>query len=139
MEFYGDYWYGNLKCYFVNIFNKVQNKIMGDFYQRILEKRRNLEFLGYMYLQMWEFDFNCVVELVEEMKFFIENFEMIFLLEFRDVFYGGRIEVFKLYVEVDENIDIKYFDVILFYLFVNKMGKIFLGYFKIVIENFDFF
>lgn len=112
---------------------------MGDFYQRILEKRRYLEFLGYMYLQMWEFDFDCVVELVEEMKFFIENFKMIFLLEFRDVFYGGRIEVFKLYVEVDENIDIKYFDVILFYLFVNKMGKIFFGCFKSVIENVDFF
>lgn len=139
MEFYGDYWYGNLNCYFVKIFNKVQGMIMGDFYQRILEKRRYLKFLGYIYLQMWEFDFDCVVELIEEMKFFVENLEIILFLEFRDVFYGGRIEVFKLYVEVDENIEIKYFDVILFYLFVNKMGKIFLGCFKIVIENFDFF
>lgn len=137
MEFHGDYWHGNPKCYSANTLNKVQNKTMGDLYQRTLEKRRNLESLGYTYLQMWESDFNRAVESAEEMKSFIENLEMISPLEPRDAFYGGRTEAFKLHAEADENTDIKYFDVTSLYPFVNKTGKIPLGHPKIVTENFD--
>lgn len=77
MEFHGDYWHGNPKCYSAYTLNKVQGMTMGDLYQRTLEKRRYLESLGYTYLQMWESDFDCAVESAEEMKYFIENLEMI--------------------------------------------------------------
>lgn len=96
MEFHGDYWHGNPKCYSANTLNKVQRMTMGDLYQRTLEKRRYLESLGYTYLQMWESDFDRAVESAEEMKSFIENLEMISPLEPRDAFYGGRTEAFKL-------------------------------------------
>lgn len=52
MEFHGDYWHGNPKCYSANIINKVVGMIMGDLYQRTLEKRRYLESSGCTYLQM---------------------------------------------------------------------------------------
>lgn len=103
-----------------NTLNKVQGMTMGDLYQRTLEKRRYLESLGYTYLQMWESDFDRVVEAAEEMKSFIDNFEMISPLEPIDAFYGGRTEAFKLHAETDENTDIKYFDVTSLYPFVNK-------------------
>lgn len=48
MEFHGDYWHGNPKCYSA----KTLNKVVGDLYQRTLEKRRYLESLWYTCLQM---------------------------------------------------------------------------------------
>lgn len=63
---------------------------MGDLYQRTLEKRRYLKSLGYIYLQMWESDFDRAVESTEEMKSFVENLEIISPLEPRDAFYGPK-------------------------------------------------
>lgn len=137
MEFHGDYWHGNPKCYSAKTLNKVQGMTMGDLYQRTLEKRRYLKSLGYIYLQMWESDFDRAVESTEEMKSFVENLEIISPLEPRDAFYGGRTEAFKLHAEADENTEIKYFDVTSLYPFVNKTGKIPLGRPKIVTGNFD--
>lgn len=136
MEFHGDYWHGNSKCYSAKTLNKVQGMTIGDLYRRTLEKRRYLESLGYIYLQMWESDFDRAVESMEEMKSFVENLEIISLLEPRDAFYGGRTEAFKLHAEADENTEIKYFDVTSLYPFVNKTGKIPLGRPKIVTDNF---
>lgn len=135
MEFHGDYWHGNPKCYSANTLNKVQWMTMRDLYQRTLEKRRYLESLGYTYLPMWESDFDCAVESAEEMKSFIENLEIISPLEPRDAFYCGRTEAFKLHAEADENTDIKYFVVTSLYPFVNKTGKIPFGCPKIVTEK----
>ena len=50
MEFHGDYWHGNPKCYSSNTLNKVVGVSMGDLYQRTLDKRRYLESLGFTYL-----------------------------------------------------------------------------------------
>lgn len=75
MEFHGDYWHGNPKCYSANTINKVVGMTMGDLYQRTLEKRRYLESSGYTYLQMWESDFDRAVETTDEMKSFIEHLE----------------------------------------------------------------
>lgn len=53
---------------------------------------------------------------------------------FWDVFFGGRIEVFYLFVEVDKNIVIKYYNVMFFYFFINKIGEIFIGYLYIIFK-----
>lgn len=73
MEFHGDYWHGNPKCYSAKTLNKVLGMTMGDLYQRTLEKRKYLESLGYTYLQMWESDFDHAIESTEDMKSFIEH------------------------------------------------------------------
>ncbi|XP_062579153.1 uncharacterized protein LOC134241085 [Saccostrea cucullata] len=137
MEFHGDYWHGNPKCYSANTLNKVVGMTMGDLYQRTLVKRRYLESLGYTYLQMWESDFDRAVESTDEMKSFLEHLELTSPLQPRDAFFGGRTEAFKLHAQADENIDIKYFDVTSLYPFINKTGKIPLGRPQIVTENFD--
>lgn len=48
----------------------------GDLYQRVLEKRRYLESLGYNHLHMFESDFDRDIESTEEMKSFIEHLEI---------------------------------------------------------------
>lgn len=93
--------------------------------------------MGYIYLQVWESDFNRAVESTEEMKSFVENLEIFSPLETRDAFLGGRTEVFKLHAEADENTNIKYLDVTSLYPFVSKTCKSPLGRLKIVIKNFD--
>lgn len=137
MEFHGDYWHGNSKCFSAKTLNKVVGMNMGDHYQRTLEKRKYLESLGYTYLQMWESDYDRAIESTEEMKSFIEHLEIVSPLQPRDAFFGSITEAFKLHAQADEDTDIKYFDVTFLYPFINKTGKISLGRPKIVTENFD--
>lgn len=59
---------------------------------------------------------------------------MIFLdiyerLNFRDVFFGGRINVVKLYKKVEDDEKIYYLDFFFLYLLVNKYCKYFLNFF----------
>lgn len=124
MEFHGDYWHGNPKCYSSNTLNKVVGLSMSDLYQRTLDKRRYLESLGFTYLQMWESDFNRAVESTDEMQSFIELLELASPLQPRDAFFGGRTETFTLHAHEDEDTDIKYFAVTSLYPFINKTGKI---------------
>lgn len=67
---------------------------------------------------------------------------MIFLdiyerLNFRDVFFGGRINVVKLYKKVEDDEKIYYLDFCFLYLLVNKYCKYFLKYFCIIIKEFE--
>jgi len=43
MEFHGDFWHGNPKCYAATTLNKVIGLTMGDLYQRTIEKRKFIE------------------------------------------------------------------------------------------------
>lgn len=46
MEFHGDYWHGNPKCYSAKTLNKVVGMTMGDLYQKTLEKEKILGIFG---------------------------------------------------------------------------------------------
>lgn len=76
MEFHGDYWHGNSKCYSTKTLNKVVGMVMGHLYQRTLEKRKYLESSGYTELQMLESDLDRAIESTEEMNSFIEHLEI---------------------------------------------------------------
>ena len=106
MEFHGDNWHGNPKCYSSNTLNKVVGLSMGNLYQRTLDKRRYLESLGFTYLQMWESDFDRAVESTDEMKSFIEHLELASPLQPRNALSGGITEAFTLHAQKDEDTDI---------------------------------
>ncbi len=57
-EFHGDYWHGNPKIYEPDYINEVNDKTMGELYQRTTERENEIISLGYSLIVMWESDFN---------------------------------------------------------------------------------
>ena len=52
LEFHGDFWHGNSKCYSSSTVNPVRGLTMGELYQETLDKQRFLESKGYRYVCM---------------------------------------------------------------------------------------
>ncbi len=55
-EFNGTYWHGDPRKYAPDIFNKKQQKTMGELYDRTLRKQAVLEGKGYTVKFVWELD-----------------------------------------------------------------------------------
>jgi len=56
-EFNGDYWHGNLNKYNENDYNQVCKKTFGELYNNTINKKENLEKLGYKVISIWESEF----------------------------------------------------------------------------------
>ena len=110
---------------------------MGDLYEATMEKKQYLENQGYIYKSIWESDFDKEYRENLDMRVFIDQLNIISLIEPREAFYGGRTEAFTLYKEASNDEDINYYDVTSLYPWVNKTGKIPLGHPEIITENFE--
>jgi len=55
-EFNGDYWHGNPRVFPGDKLNVVNGKTMKELYEKTLERKQEIERLGYEYVEMWEFD-----------------------------------------------------------------------------------
>lgn len=136
LEFHGDFWHGNPSKFSRSTVNPVNQLTMGELYDKTLEKRRYLEGLGYTYMSIWESEFDKQCQDNPEMRYVLEQLDIVTPLEPRDAFYGGRTEAYTLYKEASANEDIDYYDVTSLYPWVNKTGKIPVGHPEIVTENF---
>lgn len=56
-EFNGDFWHGNPKKYKPSDINNINGKTFGELYRMTIEKKENLERLGYKVISIWESDF----------------------------------------------------------------------------------
>ncbi len=56
-EFYGDYWHGNPKVFEDTVYNKSQNKTMGEIYQNTIIRENRIKELGYNLVTIWENEF----------------------------------------------------------------------------------
>lgn len=137
LEFHGCFWHGCPKCYSKDTLNQVCDMTMSDLYMRTLDKKKYLEENGYRYICKWECDFKREIDENVELRQYITSLELVFPLEPRDAFYGGRTEGFKLFEKASATKRIKYYDVTSLYPFVNKTGKIPLGHPEIITENFE--
>ncbi len=136
LEFHGDFWHGNPVRYSRSTVNPVNQMTMGELFDKTLEKRQYLEQQGYTYMCIWESDFNQQCQKSPQMRYFMEQLDIVTPLEPRDAFDGGRTEAYTLYKEASVDEDIDYYDVTSLYPWVNKTGKIPLGHPEIITENF---
>ena len=88
LEFHGDFWHGNLKCYSSSTVNPVRGLTMGELYQETLDKQRFLESKGYRYVCMWEKDYDKELNSNEEMREYISSLETVPPIAPRDAFFG---------------------------------------------------
>lgn len=89
LEFHGDFWHGNPRKYDRSTVNPVNDMTMGDMYDKMLVKKRALEDLGYVYVSMWESDFDRMVTEDTNMFAFNEHLDFVTPIEPRDAF-GDR-------------------------------------------------
>lgn len=102
---------------------------MSDLYQRTLEKKSDLESLGYTYISKWECDFDREILENHEIKSFVDNVNYVTQLEPRESFAGGRTEAIKLYHVAKH--------VTSLFPYINKTGKAVLDQPTVFNENFD--
>jgi hypothetical protein len=98
-----------------------------------METKRYLAGQGYVYVGMWECEFDREVRENDTLRNCVQQSEMINPLEHRDAFYGGNTEAFTLF---QKDQDISYVDVTFLYPYINKTGKITIEHPEIVTEGF---
>ena len=80
---------------------------MEQLYKDTLRKVKYLEDLGFEVEQKWGCELTKELEQDEEMKQFMEDHELVDLLQPRDAFYGGRTNAAKLFHQCQDDEKIK--------------------------------
>ena len=89
-EFHGYFWHGCQKCFSRSTTNPVTNSTMEDFHQGTLDKKQYQENFGYIYVYMWECDYEREIQSNGSMRSFVDSLCIVDPLEPRNAFYGGR-------------------------------------------------
>ena len=87
---------------------------------------------GYNVVDMWECAWDHRVKTDEDVKAFLEGFDMVAPLNPRDAFFEDRTVAVSLLVEAEEGEQIQYVDVTSLYLWVKKTACYPVGHPKII-------
>lgn len=103
-------------------------------YQNTERKRRSLERLGYVMVQMWSCEFYAQRSSSAAYRAFTQEVPVAWdqPLNVRDTFYGGRTNAARLYAKCEPHERIKYVDFTSLYPWVNKRGQYPMGHPKIL-------
>ena len=92
-----------------------QNKTMRDVRQQTRAKIQHLTALGYRVKEMWQCEWQHMIQSDNHLKEFVETLDIVTPLNPREAFFGGRTNAIKLHHKVEENKQIHYSDMILLY------------------------
>ena len=119
-EFYGCVYHGCPLCFDgKNDHPFHSHRKMVDVYEETVQREQRLRDLGYEVRSIWEHDYRKLKE-THEMQQFLDTYDIVINLEPRDAFFGGRVNGFKLFRDIQEGEKIKYVDYTSLYPFVNK-------------------
>lgn len=76
-------------------------------------KIQHLTALGYRVKEMWECEWQHMIQSDNHLKEFVETLDIVTPLNPREAFFGGRTNAIKLHHKVEENEQIHYSDIIL--------------------------
>ncbi|XP_046854284.1 uncharacterized protein LOC124447417 [Xenia sp. Carnegie-2017] len=82
---------------------------MADVFDETIRRQNRLLQLGYEVKTIWEHDY-CKLKETDEMKHFLDTNGIITNLEQRDVFFGARVNGFKLFRDAQQDETIEYVD-----------------------------
>jgi hypothetical protein len=136
-EFYGCVYHGCPLCFDgANDHPFHSERKMCDVYEATIEREKRLQALGFTVKSIWEHDYRTLRE-TDEMKLFLDTFDIVTDLDPRDSFFGGRVGGYKLFREAKADEKIEYVDFTSLYPFVNKTKKYPTGHPTIIRENFQ--
>ena len=121
-EFNGCLYHGCNVCY-PNRQTKhyaTPDRTVEELYQATLNKRMALLRAGYTVVEMWECEWQKLVDTNAEVQRFLASLELVPPLEPRDAFFGGRTGAVSLHAVAGEGEEIRYVDITSLYPWVNK-------------------
>ena len=108
---------------------------MRDVYQKTIDREKRLQDMGYIVKTIWKHDYKKLKE-SDEMKIFLDEFELVTDIDPRDAFFGGRVNGFKLFRNAKPNETIEFIDVTSLYPSVQKFRDFPTNHPTIIRENF---
>ena len=119
-EFHGCLYHGCPRCYPSRRHYAVPERSVEELYQATLCKRMALLRAGYTVIEMWECEWDRLVDNEPAMSQFLRSFDLVAPLEPREAFFGGRTGAVALHAVAGEGEEIPYVDVTSLYPWVNK-------------------
>ena len=121
-EFNGCLYHGCTSCY-PNRQAKnyaVPDRTVEELYEATLNKRMALLRAGYVVIDIWECEWDRLVDTNAEVQCFLASLELVPPLEPREAFFGGRTGAVSLHAVAGEGEEIRYVDITSLYPWVNK-------------------
>ncbi|CAH3144229.1 unnamed protein product [Porites evermanni] len=138
-EFHGYLYHGCPRCYPNRSVKHyaVPDRSVEELYQATLSKRMALLRAGYTVIEMWECEWDCLVDNGPAVSQFLRSFDLVAPLEPREAFFGGRTGAVALHAVAGEGEEIRYVDVTSVYPWVNKNCPYPIGHPQIITQPVD--
>ena len=115
----------------------MPDRTVEELYQATLSKRMALLRAGYTVPEMWDCDWDRLVDNEPAVSQFLASFDLVAPLEPREAFFGGRTGAVALHAVAGEGEEIRYVDVTSLYPWVNKNCPYPIGHPKIITQPID--
>ena len=138
-EFYGCLYHGCPHCY-PNRQAKhyaTPDRTVEELYQATLNKRMAILRAGYTIIELWECEWDRLVDTNADVQCFLTSLELVPPLEPRDAFFGGRTGAVALHAVAGEGEEIRYIDITSLYPWVNKTQMYPIGHPTIITQPVD--
>ena len=73
-------------------------------------REKKIQDTGLIHETIWECEWDRMVKSDDDLKLFVENFDVPPPLRIRDALYGGRTEPIRLYYDCDPDEEMRYLD-----------------------------
>ena len=121
-EFHGCLYHGCPRCY-PNRQAKhyaTPDRTIEELYEATICKRVAMLRAGYTVIELWECEWDRLVDTNADVQCFLASLELVQPLEPRDAFFGGRTGAVSLHTVAGEGEEIRYVDITSLYPWVNK-------------------
>ena len=121
-EFHGCLYHGCTRCYPQRQAKHyaTPDRTVQELYEATINKRMALLQAGYTNIEMWECQWQKLVETNAEVQSFLASLELVPPLEPREAFFGGRTGAVAMHAVAGEGEEIRYTDITSLYPWVNK-------------------
>jgi len=135
-EFHGCLYHGCPRCYPTRNAKHyaVPDRTVEKLYKATLHKRMTLLEAGYTVIELWECEWDRLVDTDETVQRFLRSFDLVPLLDLRDAFLGGHTGAVALHAVAGEGEEIRYVDVTSLYLWFNKNCTYLIGHPQIITQ-----
>ena len=113
------------------------DRTVEELYQATVSKRMALLRAGYTVIEMWECEWDKLVDTDEAVQRFLNSFDLPPPLEPREAFFGGRTGAVALHAVAGEGEEIRYVDVASLHPWMNKNCPYPIGHPRIITQPVD--
>ena len=122
LEFTGCHTHGCPSCYNRSTVNPQCGETMEELYEKYITRKAILNTSKYKYIEIWEHEYDTMLKTNDKLKATEKRLDLQEPLVPRDCLYGGRVEPFELYREINEQLDelLRYLDINSLYPYVQR-------------------